>query len=128
MTALRRALQQRLPDAIIDVRPLSAQVNATMVEERTMATLAAAFGLLAHVLGGASRLVLVGIAVGIAVGIPAAWATSRWVASMLFELKPADPAVVAGAAALLLTTAHLAAYLPARRAARVDPLAALRQD
>ena len=78
----------------------------------------------ALVLGRGTRLVLIGIALG----LPAAWAASRWVRSMLFGLTPADPATLGGAILLLVAAAQLAGYLPARRAARVDPLVALRHE
>jgi len=76
------------------------------------------------VLGRATRLVVIGIAIG----LPAAWAVSRLVESMLFGLKPADPATIIGAVVLLAVAAQIAAYVPAWRAARVDPLAALRHE
>jgi len=76
------------------------------------------------VVKGAVRLVVFGIALG----LPAAWAASRWVKSMLFGLTPTDPATIVGAAALLAAAAMLAAYLPARRASRVDPLTVLRHE
>jgi ABC-type lipoprotein release transport system permease subunit len=79
---------------------------------------------LLHRLRRGARLVLIGIALG----LPAAWAASRWVESMLFGVTPTDPAAICGATVLLATTAHLAAYLPARRASRLDPLVALRHD
>ena len=60
--------------------------------------------------------------------MPAAWAASRWVESMLFGLTPTDPAAIGGAIVLLIAAAQLAAYLPARRASRVDPLVALRHE
>jgi predicted permease len=160
--AIRQALQARLPNASIDVRPLSAQVEATIVQERMMATLAGAFGLLALTLacvglygllayGVAQRTREIGIrmalgapatrvvrlvlgsglrlvTVGIVVGLPAAWAASRWVQSMLFGLTPADPRVMLGAVVLLVAAAQLAAYVPARRAAHVDPVVALRHE
>jgi predicted permease len=63
---------------------------------------------------------------GTALGLPAAWAASRLVSSMLFGLATNDPATVVLAIALLVLTGLLAAYLPARRATKVDPLVALR--
>ena len=79
---------------------------------------------MALVLKRAAALVLVGIAVG----VPAAVAVARWLESMLFGLEPTDIVTLVSAIALLLVTAQLAAYIPAWRAARVDPLAALRQE
>ena len=78
----------------------------------------------AMVLTSGARLVFLGIALG----LPAAWVASRSVASMLFGLAPTDPATMAGAIIVLATAAQLAAYLPARRASRVDPLVALRYE
>jgi putative ABC transport system permease protein len=78
----------------------------------------------AMVVRDAVRLVLIGIALG----LPTAWAASRLIASMLFHLKPTDPATLAGAALVLLAAALTAAYLPARRASRVNPMTALRHD
>lgn len=75
------------------------------------------------VIGGA-RLVLIGIVLG----LPVAWMASRWLKSLLFGLTPGDPGTLAGAMAALLTAALFAAYLPARRASRVDPLVALRHE
>ena len=66
--------------------------------------------------------------IGIALGLPAAWAATRWVESMLFGLTPTDPAALGGAIVLLTAAAQLAAYLPARRASRLDPLIALRHE
>ena len=70
-------------------------------------------------------LILVGI--GLAVGIIAALAGSHFLESMLYELKGNDPATFGLAAFLLCLTTLLACFLPARRAARIDPIAALRQ-
>ena len=68
------------------------------------------------------------VVVGVIIGLPVAWAASRSVQSMLFGLKPTDPLAIAGAIVALTIVAHAAAYLPARRAARVDPLVALRHE
>ena len=80
--------------------------------------------------GGVVALMLRGarvpLVIGIAVGAPAAWAVSRSIESMLFGLGRMDPVAIGGATLVLVAIAHMAAYLPARRAARVDPLAALK--
>jgi ABC-type lipoprotein release transport system permease subunit len=65
---------------------------------------------------------------GIVLGLPLAVASSTLVSKMLFGVKPADPFTAASAAALLVVVAALAAYLPARRASKVDPLTALRHE
>ena len=67
-------------------------------------------------------------ALGAAVGLAGALGTSRLLRSLLFEVSPADPGVLAGVCAVLLTVALLAAYAPARRATRVDPVEALRAE
>jgi predicted permease len=68
------------------------------------------------------------LACGVALGIPAAWASSRLIAAMLFGLTPTDPLTILGATVLLGATSLLAAFLPARRASRVDPMVALRYE
>jgi putative ABC transport system permease protein len=65
---------------------------------------------------------------GVALGLPAAWVASRWVKSMLFGLTATDPGSIAAAALLISAASFLAAYFPARRAARVNPMVALRHD
>ena len=89
-----------------------------------MALGAQARGVVALVVTGGARLVLAGIAVG----VPVAWLISRWIESLLFGLTPTDPVTMASAIAALLVAAYVAAYLPARRASRVDPLIALRHE
>ena len=66
--------------------------------------------------------------VGLAIGTAAALASSRFIESLLFGTKPNDPSALALAAAIMLTAALAAGYGPARRASRVDPLAALRHE
>jgi len=72
--------------------------------------------------------VVVMIAVGFGIGLPAAWFSSRLVASLLYGIQPGDPFSIAGALLVLGTIAVLAGYIPAARASRVDPLRALRYE
>jgi ABC-type antimicrobial peptide transport system permease subunit len=67
-------------------------------------------------------------ALGIAVGLPFAWALGRLVRSQLYGLSPSDPLTVGAASLLLASVAILSGFLPAQRATRVDPLAALRYE
>jgi predicted permease len=66
--------------------------------------------------------------VGVAIAIPVVFAILRFVRSYLFGVEPHDPATLSGAIALLLAVAILAAWIPARRAAKVDPMEALRYE
>ncbi len=66
--------------------------------------------------------------VGLAIGVPTALGTSRFVESFLFGMKPNDPRALALAAAVLTIAALAAGYVPARRASRVDPMIALRHE
>jgi putative ABC transport system permease protein len=66
--------------------------------------------------------------IGIVVGTAGAIALTRFLASMLFEIKPTDPATFVGVAMLLLIVTLAACYIPARRAMRVDPMVALRHE
>jgi predicted lysophospholipase L1 biosynthesis ABC-type transport system permease subunit len=67
-------------------------------------------------------------ALGVAIGILAALASTRVLQSLLFDVSPTNPVLIAGAALLLLIVAAAAGYAPARRAARVDPAEALRTE
>ena len=67
-------------------------------------------------------------AVGLAAGFAGAMAASRLLRGMLFQVRPGDPSIYVGSAVLLAIAAAAACYIPARRATRVDPLSALRQD
>jgi predicted permease len=66
--------------------------------------------------------------IGVVLGTVGALLTMRAMRSLLFEISPTDPATLGAAAVLLIAVALLAAYLPARRATRVDPMVALRAE
>ena len=65
---------------------------------------------------------------GVLIGVAGALALSRLLASQLFEVSPTDPVALASACAILMAVALVAAYVPARRATRIDPAEALRAD
>jgi ABC-type antimicrobial peptide transport system permease subunit len=72
------------------------------------------------------RSALSSVLIGAAIGIAGAIAAMRLLESFLFEVRPLDPAAFAAASVLLVAIALVAAYVPARRATRIDPLRALR--
>jgi predicted permease len=74
------------------------------------------------------RRVLLLVAMGLAISVPAALSAFRLVKSFLFETQPNDPGTLALAGVVLVSAAILAGYAPARRASRIDPLAALRHE
>ena len=76
------------------------------------------------IVGHGMRLVLVGLCIGVA----GALVVTRWMSSVLFDVKPTDPLTFVVVAALLGIVAFLAAYVPARRAMRMDPMVALRYE
>jgi predicted permease len=149
------------PDLSISFRPLSDQVDASMVTERMVAVLSAFFGGLALllaavglygvtaygvslrrteiglrvalgadagrvlrlVLGRVARLVAIGVVLGAAISF---WAT-RFITALLFGLDAHDVATFVVAALILATVGLVAAWLPAYRAARIDPASVLRE-
>ena len=159
---LRQGLQPKFPGSPLQVHALTEQVQASLVQERLVATLAASFGVLALVLAavglygllaysvarrtselgvrmalGAGRSQVVWLvighamkllAAGMVVGVPGAWLASRFISSMLFGLKATDPVTTLAAIAVLTAIGLVAAYLPARKASRVEPIAALRYE
>ena len=79
---------------------------------------------LREVVGRGVRLTLVGVAVGLAGAV----AMARLATAVLFGVKPTDPGALAAAALILAFVSVAACYLPARRAARVDPVTALAEE
>ena len=82
--------------------------------------------------GGLVRMVLGDVlavaGLGLAIGLATALGTTRFVASFLYGMKPNDPMALTLAVAILLGAALVAGYVPARRASRIDPMAALRNE
>lgn len=78
--------------------------------------------LVGHVLGEALTLVGVGVALGLA----GAFALTRFLSAMLFQVAPHDPASMAATVVVTVVVALVAALVPARRASRVDPVESLR--
>jgi putative ABC transport system permease protein len=104
---------------------LSYQVASRTRELGIRAALGAhSFEVLGLVLKSGMRVVLAGAALGLVASL----ALSRFLVSMLFGVRPADPATFAAVIVVLLLVAFAACYIPARRAMRVDPMVALRHE
>ena len=105
-------------------------VVAYSVQQRTreiglrMAIGAAPGDVLRMIVGGAMKLAIVGVVLGLA----GAAAFARLAATLLFEITPSDPASYGATSAVLFAVAMIACYTPARRAMRVDPMAALQTE
>ena len=68
------------------------------------------------------------VALGLTIGLAGAFALTRLMTTLLFEVSPADPVTFAAVALCVIVAALLACYIPARRATKVDPLIALRYE
>lgn len=163
LNAVRRAVLSINPNLpVTDARPLNQLVDERMAQDRLLARLSTAFGVVALLLaaiglygvlsyGVARRTNEIGIrkalgapqgavmamilretgvllAVGLVAGIALSAAGGRLITSRLYGTVPTDPATLAGGVAVLAAVALLAAWLPARRASRVDPVIALRYE
>jgi ABC-type lipoprotein release transport system permease subunit len=103
---------------LIDMSTQMEQIERRLLQERVFAA--------AHALSVRESLILVGI--GAVIGVAAAVGAGRFVASLLFELGPADVTTSTLATAVMIAVSAFAGYLPARRASRLDPMVALRHD
>ncbi len=160
--AVTRAIHDVNPAINLEFTVLERAIQVSLLRERLMAMLSAAFGLLAGLIaaiglyglmsytvarrsneigirlalgaarGRVLRMVLADaglhVAVGLTIGVALAVAAGRWVRSLLYGLEPSDPATLAGATGLLAIIGLLATLAPALRAARVDPVRALREE
>jgi putative ABC transport system permease protein len=68
------------------------------------------------------------VAIGLAVGVPAALVATRTMQTMLFQIRSADPLTFISVAAVMVGSSLAATFVPARRASRVEPMVALRQE
>ena len=68
------------------------------------------------------------VGAGVFIGLPCAYGVAKVLSSALFQLKTLDPAIASFSLFALVATALIAAWLPARRAAATDPMAALREE
>jgi putative ABC transport system permease protein len=68
------------------------------------------------------------VLVGVVVGVGGSLLSGRWLTSLLYEVQPHDPLVLLSIAGLLTLVAVASSWIPARRAAMVDPLVALREE
>jgi putative ABC transport system permease protein len=114
---------------LVAVLGLSAALARSVVERRGELAIRSALGATPR---GVVRLVATGglrlVGVGVLLGLVATAGCGRWLASLLAGVSPYDPATYVAVGIVVLVTAATACYLPARRAARIDPLQLLRGD
>jgi ABC-type antimicrobial peptide transport system permease subunit len=82
----------------------------------------------ASVLGSVLREAMLLVTSGVVIGLPLTFAATRFVATRLYGVSAIDPLTMTAATGLMLGVAAVAGFLPARRAARVDPVVALRYE
>ncbi len=161
--AVRREIEATGRDVLIsDVRTLPQVIQAQLLQDRMLATLASFFAILALALGAigiygilayrvSQRTVEIGVRLavgaqkgdvlwlvmretfvlllaGAAIGLPSALLAARLVKTQLFALVPSDPVTIAVSSVVLFAAGALAGYIPARRAASVEPMWALRSE
>jgi len=143
-----RSLGNQLDDSLVDER-LVASLSSLFGLLALLLTCVGLYGLMAYTVnrrtgeigirmalgaerGRIARMVMretvVLVVCGLAIGIPAAALVSRLIASQLFGLRPGDPVTFLAACAAMATVTMMASYLPARRAASVEPMHALRSE
>ena len=141
-------LNQRLSDSLVTERMI-ADLSGAFGMLAVVLVCIGLYGVMAYATSGRTREIGVRIAlgaqrsgilwlvlreslllvlIGVGIGVPLVFAAGRWISSLLFGLQPADPAALAFAIALMFVIAVLASYIPARRATRVEAMAALRQE
>lgn len=162
MRDVKTAIAATNPSIGIELRPLSVQIEESLLRERLMATLSGCFGFLAALLAtlglygviaymvarrrseigvrialGANQTSIIGLVLresvllltlGVAVGIALALWAAKAAAALLFGLQPHDAMSLTAASALITIVALIAAYIPARRAAALDPMTTLRNE
>ena len=160
LIALAQSIDRRA--SLTNVSPFRDVVNRSLLVERLVAQVSAAFGALALLIAavglygvlaygvarrrreigvriavGASRTAVewmflresfVLLAAGLAIGLPAAILLTRLVSSMLYGLGPQDPTAMAAVVIVLASATAAASFVPARRAAAIDPIVALREE
>ena len=109
--------------ALFSALVIASPAGATRLAGEFMALGAGAFDVIRMILGECWLLIGFGVAAGIAAALVAG--RSRWVSQVLFGITPTDVTTLVGATVLIAAVATIAGFLPARRAARVDPLVAL---
>jgi ABC-type antimicrobial peptide transport system permease subunit len=141
-------MQQQVDAALVQERLLSAVGTFFSILALVLSAVGL-YGLLAHVVGqrtgeigirmalGADRGTVVWmilgrslwlVAIGLAAGVPAALWAARPLSSLLYGLESTDSSTIAVGVLVLVATSLVASYIPARRASRIDPLAALRSE